>query len=740
VAIRLPDGSIKLHDGRIIYANSLILGQDLAEVIPLFSPPPVWPFVGGGGGGSGPQGPAGPAGSGGGGAGFQGAQGGFGPQGFQGTNPGPQGDLGPQGNQGVAGTGSQGNQGSIGPQGSLGPQGNQGVAGTGAQGNQGAAGPQGNQGDVGAQGNQGATGAGTQGPQGDIGPQGTAGAGVQGAQGFQGLLNPDIFAPTRVVDAGGTGTDLTIASALAALPAEGGSIYVKQGTYAIVATLTIPAGKPVLIKGSGNATVIDLGANAIPAFTVPTGATTNTPIIFDSFKVTGNETAGQTFVEYDDANGLCEVFMQNIVTTGVETTINSNSAASASSTPGQDDPRFHMLRCRIRPCATDNSVILHNSSFGLPRCWMTEVEFIGDSLFAIPGGRTAPLFGRVADDTWFGDCYLDSCEMSIGTGESDFATFECFNSTLWNNDNVNTTVEYFLFGSFEGLNPGTIRDSAMRGIWFQAFEAGSSFYSNWIQDCPLDLFGAGIVIGDNNIIEVRSPWPVATDFGIRVQNETVVIRNNRFRFRNATPSMVVDLEAPSTVTGNDFSENHPNANGSIFIDNGDCIITSNRFTFAPTTGPNVREINGPTIYDNNNRLFTNKTAGGPIVDPVIPLGNGDTVDGTVDFNAAGSVGGTATNSLVVWYRNPFGLAKLQGYIHNTGANNITVREQYISQNEGTFTRSTVIAAGAKLVLDPYNFTGFVGLDNQVVDYRVDVSGTTISWHTYFPGVNCVTGT
>jgi hypothetical protein len=139
-------------------------------------------------------------------------------------------------------------------------------------------------------------------------------------------------------------------------------------------------------------------------------------------------------------------------------------------------------------------------------------------------------------------------------------------------------------------------------------------------------------------------------------------------------------------------------------------------------------------------VSSNKTGGGPIVDPVIPLGNGDTIDGTVDFNAAGAVGGVATNNLVVWYRNPFGLAKLQGYIENTGVNNITVREQYISQNEGTFTRSTVIVAGGKLILDPYNFTGFVGLDNQVVDYRVDVSGTTISWHTYFPGVNGVTAT
>jgi len=550
---------------------------------------------------------------------------------------------------------------------------------------------------------------------------------------------PDRAATIVVHPTPGIGDCTTIQEALNMLPAGGGDVFVREGTYPISATITLPIGKPVAIRGCGNATIINLGSNAIPAFTIPTGAAANTPIIFGAFKVTGDETAGQAFLEYVDNNGLAEVFMENIVTTGVETTINSNSTSSASSTPGQDDPRFHLMKCRIRPCATNNSVILHNSSFGLPRAWLTEVEFIGDSLFAIPALRTAPLFGRLADDSWFGDCYLDSCEMSIGTDESDFATFECFNSTLWNNDNVNLTVTYFLFGSFEGLNPGVVRDSAFRGIHFEAEEAGSNFFSNWLQDCPIGLFGAGIVVGDNQIIQVRSPWPVATPWAIQTNNENTVIRDNRFRL-TSPPAQIVDIEAPCTVHGNDFSECHPAANGSVFIDNGDTIIVANRFTFAPTTGPNLKEVNGPVWYDNNNRLFTNKTGGGPIVDPIIPLGNGSTVQGSIDFNAAGSVGGTATNSLVVWYRNPYGLCKVQGYIENTGVNNITVREQYISQNEGTFTRSTVIAAGAKLILDPYNFTGFVGLDNQVVDYRVDVSGTTISWHTYFVAPNGVNGT
>jgi hypothetical protein len=214
----------------------------------------------------------------------------------------------------------------------------------------------------------------------------------------------------------------------------------------------------------------------------------------------------------------------------------------------------------------------------------------------------------------------------------------------------------------------------------------------------------------------------------------MVVRHNRFKL-SAPPTSVIDIEATSVrVTGNDFSQvNPPATNGTVWIDTNGAVITDNIFTFAPTTGPNVKESNGPNYYDNNSQLFTNKTGGGPIIDPIIPNGGGSIVQGMLPFSGAGSVGGTATNSIVVWYRNPMGLAQTKGYFHNTGANSITVRESFITQNLGTFTKSTVVATTVKLTLDPFDITG-TGLgvnDYQVVDYRVDVSGTTISWHTYF---------
>lgn len=118
---RLPNGAIQLSDGRVIYANTIIMGSDLEELVPLFTRPQHFVAFAGRGGGSG-GGPGGGGGGGGGGtgqrgpAGADGADGPQGNQGFQGENPGPQGFQGPEGADGAEGPqGTQGFQGDVGP-------------------------------------------------------------------------------------------------------------------------------------------------------------------------------------------------------------------------------------------------------------------------------------------------------------------------------------------------------------------------------------------------------------------------------------------------------------------------------------------------------------------------------------------------------------------------------------------------------------------------------------------------
>lgn len=83
----------------------------------------------------------------------------------------------------------------------------------------------------------------------------------------------DIYAATRVVSlTPGEGTDLTIADAVAALPAAGGTIFVKQGTYPVAATIVIPD-KDVTFVFAGGAEITTTGLGANPLFKSNTGLT-----------------------------------------------------------------------------------------------------------------------------------------------------------------------------------------------------------------------------------------------------------------------------------------------------------------------------------------------------------------------------------------------------------------------------------------------------------------------------------
>jgi hypothetical protein len=121
----------------------------------------------------------------------------------------------------------------------------------------------------------------------------------------------DIFAATRVVDPSGNGTDTTIAAAIAALPADGGKIFIKGGTYAISATLSLPD-KPIMFCGVGaEATIVDIGANTIAAFTI----SFDRPYTFAHFSIRGDGSAGQIawrFALPADARETTEILHMNV--------------------------------------------------------------------------------------------------------------------------------------------------------------------------------------------------------------------------------------------------------------------------------------------------------------------------------------------------------------------------------------------------------------------------------------------
>ncbi len=90
----------------------------------------------------------------------------------------------------------------------------------------------------------------------------------------------------------GVGDYMTIAQALAALPAEGGYLLLREGTYSLSASCVLPD-KDVVIRGCGRGTFIDLGSNAIAAFQVGFSRTYK----FEDLLISGDLTAGQIGIE-----------------------------------------------------------------------------------------------------------------------------------------------------------------------------------------------------------------------------------------------------------------------------------------------------------------------------------------------------------------------------------------------------------------------------------------------------------
>jgi len=111
-----------------------------------------------------------------------------------------------------------------------------------------------------------------------------------------GFVAAGTHAATVIVDAAGRGDATTIAAGIALLPAAGGLIFIREGTYAISATITLPE-KDIRFVGAGrDAVVVDMGANVISAFSW--GIMATIPYWhFSDLTIIGGNVAGQKAFE-----------------------------------------------------------------------------------------------------------------------------------------------------------------------------------------------------------------------------------------------------------------------------------------------------------------------------------------------------------------------------------------------------------------------------------------------------------
>jgi len=166
----------------------------------------------------------------------------------------------------------------------------------------------------------------------------------------------DKFAATRIVDKAGKGTDLTIQSAINNLPAAGGAIYVKDGTYAITSSIVLP-NKPVKIVGCGDATIIDLTDYAISAFTIGY----NQVLAFSDIKINGDGSSGQiAFSISDNVNAAIPMVFSRVSVNNIEKVFVVGSSSYASVTYNDSAVTFAARATSILWSGGSGAVVLHN--------------------------------------------------------------------------------------------------------------------------------------------------------------------------------------------------------------------------------------------------------------------------------------------------------------------------------------------------------------------------------------------
>jgi hypothetical protein len=247
----------------------------------------------------------------------------------------------------------------------------------------------------------------------------------------------DIYAATRIVSSEpAEGTDLTIQAAIDNLPTEGGLIFVKEGTYTIAAPIAL-SDKSIIIVGAGDATVIDVGVNAISAFTIPV-LTAMREIVFKDFKAIGGSVAGQILFQNNDTSGLISMLAENIRASGFETILDTDYDTTYTFIS-----RFDFTRCFFEPTASANCTLIETSNpantyagtieANYYDCWMT--------------GGSNNFFWNVD-----GDVYFERCEVSVKAGSQSNGLATNGSGFLMPNGDVT------VFGS-GGLTPETISDS-----------------------------------------------------------------------------------------------------------------------------------------------------------------------------------------------------------------------------------------------------------------------------------------
>lgn len=481
----------------------------------------------------------------------------------------------------------------------------------------------------------------------------------------QGSSALDIFAATRVVSqVAGQGTDLTIQDAINNLPAAGGKIFVKQGTYAIAATLLLPD-KPVVIEGAGDGTIISLGANAIPAFTIPDGLTARRDYYFLNLLVTGTSIANQKVWSIEDTNQFGRVHATRVNSSGVQFPIHITAG-------GSSEPVYAIFDdCHFVPIAAGTSILVNTPALAgvTANIYMNNVRFYDVLEDAITGALTAG--GFFADFTGI-NIIGQGCAFAVGTG----GTMGALNLTgsVIENWGPNANPVIALADDNFGRIGSELVGCAVTFVDFNFAGNGCHVYGGFL-DASAFTDGAISFFTDCYFFGGINTAAVITGSG------DTFIKGCYFDF--AGTDFVLDGNF-KTIVGNHFQHSGSGLTAIIRTTNGSAEIADNRFN--NTIAVAILEAGAVSTNNiDNNRWITNPT----LLDESDAIVNG--------FKRKNVDGGATVDAYVdvFVHENAKGLIGA-GAIKNTGANSLTVRRTATDGFGTTDNQEDVVLAGATL--------------------------------------------
>jgi len=519
------------------------------------------------------------------------------------------------------------------------------------------------------------------------------------------------------------GTDLTLASAFAALAATGGKIYVKKGTYPIAASIVPAVDKSFVVEGSGDETVFDLGVSGVPLFSIPDLYTKKTNLYFKDFKVLGDETVLDVLWEYNDSKGLPEIYGEGITSEHIYIWANVLNGSNSNAGPGNDDVRFHWRGCHFRPTDDHFSGLVNTAASGPYDVvvYMEEFRYCGDNLFDGFGFLNFGVNSNI-------NLYLESCELATGGVEDDFAAAYASKCKFSNNDPATLLKSLGIFGGFPSTQFGSSswEKCFFKQFYLKPFDA-SVFSECQFQDCKIDMSNIGGGIKGSEFNKTLAVYPTALMISFIGFGSNFFGPGNFFTGFSFPVGLTTIIDTPTargpTIIGNDFSDAGVVAAGQILLlVNSGIQVIANVFPISPGF-KSVNDLANNNYYYGNSFLFGGGTAS--VIQPQT------LVDGVRQLLVpAGFTGGPAT---IMRYRNVEAIVPAKGYIKNTSAVTVlTITESYITFTQGTVVRVTVLGPGVKMTLDPFGLPP--GIDFQVKEYKVDATFAGAgTYEGYFSG-------